>query len=311
MAARSIASLSLSFGLVNIPVRLFSATESSDSVKFNMLSPEGHRVQQQYVSATTKKVVERGVMVKGYEVDEGQFVIFTKEELAALDASASHTIDMVAFLPQSSIDPVYYEKAYLLAPDKRGGKPYSLLNRALMDSGKCALARFTMKGKQHTAQIRATPDGLVLQQLFYKKEVRSIKELKFDLEPVSDAEVALALQLIEQGTREAFDPAEFVDEERVRILEAIDRKIAGKEIVEPEPVEPVTGTGQVIDLMEALRASLAEKKPAAPASTVAPAKVRASADVIPAGALKERKPAKRAAKVAEPVEAPVRVRARK
>lgn len=307
MAARSIASLSLSFGLVNIPVRLFSATESSESVKFNMLSPQGHRVQQQYVSATTKQVVERGDMVKGYEVDEGQFVIFSKEELAALDASASHTIEMVAFLPERSIDPVYFEKAYLLAPDKRGGKPYSLLNQALLASGKCALARFTMKGKQHTAQIRATVDGLVLQQLFYQKEIRSIKESKFDLKPVSDAEVALALQLIEQGSRDSFDASEFVDEERQRILDAIDRKIAGKEIVEPAPVEAIGTTGQVIDLVEALRASLAQKKPASPA----PKRTTATAEVIPAGVLKERKPAKRATKVAEPAAEPVRARARK
>ena len=129
MAARSIASLSLSFGLVSIPVKLYSATESSASVRFNMLDKDGARLKQQYVSEKDQHVVERAEMVKGYEFEKDRFVIFQPEELKALQESPSHTIDIVAFIPDKAVDPIFYDKAYFLAPDKRGGKPYNLLMR--------------------------------------------------------------------------------------------------------------------------------------------------------------------------------------
>ena len=129
MAARSIASLSLSFGLVSIPVKLYSATESSATVRFNMLDKDGSRLKQQYVSEKDQHVVERAEMVKGYEFEKDRFVIFQPEELKALQESPSHTIDIVAFIPDKAVDPIFYDKAYFLAPDKRGGKPYNLLMR--------------------------------------------------------------------------------------------------------------------------------------------------------------------------------------
>ncbi len=312
MAARSIASLTLSFGLVSIPVKLYSATESSSAVRFNQLARDGSRLKQQYVSERDGKVVERADMVKGYEFEKDRFVIFQPEELKALEEAASPAIEIISFVPEASIDPLYFDKAYLLAPDKRGGKPYALLGAALRESGRCALARWRWKGKQYVVQVRAHEDGLLLQQLLYAEEVRSLKDLAIEPVTVSQAELGLALQVIDQISEPAYDPSAYHDEEKKRVLAAIDAKIAGQQVVASERGE-THETAQVIDLMEALRASLGGGKRAAPAA--APA-VAPAAEAIPAGALKERKPARRAAAVAEPVApaavpAPARARARK
>jgi DNA end-binding protein Ku len=286
MAARSIASLTLSFGLVSIPVKLYSATESSATVRFNMLAKDGSRVKQQYVSERDGKVVERTDMVKGYEFEKDRYVIFTPEELKALDTPPTHMVEIVAFVPQASVDPIYYDKAYLLAPDKRGGKPYALLAQAMRESGRCALAQWANKGKQYVVQVRAVEDGLVLQQLLYADEVRSLKDLDIEPVSVSPAEMGLAMQLIDQNAQDAYDPNAFKDHEKERVLAAIDQKIAGQHIVAVEPSE-APASGQVIDLMDALRASLDK---------------RADKAGVPAAALQERKPAKRAAAKAEPAE---------
>ena len=303
MAARSIASLTLSFGLVSIPVKLYSATESSATIRFNMLAKDGSRLKQQYISATSGKVVERADMVKGYEFEKDRFVLFTPEELKALDESASHVIEIVAFVPEKSVDPIYYDKTYFLTPDKRGAKPYALLMAAMRESGRCALARWAWKAKQYVVQVRAAEDGLVLQQLLYADEVRSLKDLEIERAEFSNAELNLALQLIEQNAQDTYDPKQFVDEEKKRVLAAIDEKIAGKQIVATEAPEAPAG-GQVIDLMEALRASLGKKGGAKAAKPAADERV-------PAGALKDRKAVKRAAKTTEPAEAGARTRVRK
>jgi DNA end-binding protein Ku len=305
MAARSIASLSLSFGLVSIPVRLFSATESSSSVRFNLLAKDGSRVKQQYVSEADQKVVERREMVKGYEFEKDQFVIFTADELKALEEGASHTIDIVSFIPESTVDPIYYDKAYFLAPDKRGGKPYALLLAAMRESGRCALAKWSWKGKQYVVQVRSAEGGLILQQLLYADEVRSMKDLDIEPVDVSASEMKLALQLIDQISEETYDPTQFVDEEKKRVLAAIDGKIAGRQIVASEHHEEASGSN-VIDLMEALRASLSGK-PAAKAK--AGAKTMTNVTPIESAAPAKRKPIRRATKVEEA--APVRARARK
>ncbi|MEO7114381.1 MAG: Ku protein [Caldimonas sp.] len=308
MAARSIASLSLSFGLVSIPVKLYSATESSASVRFNMLDKDGARLKQQYVSEKDQHVVERAEMVKGYEFEKDRFVIFQPDELKALQESPSHTIDIVAFIPEKAVDPIFYDKAYFLAPDKRGGKPYNLLMEAMRQSGRCALAKWAWKAKQYVVQVRPAEDGLVLQQLLYADEVRSMKELDIEKVTVSAAELKLAMQLIEQISEDTYDPTMFEDEEKKRILSAIDEKIAGKHIVANEPHETESsGGGQVIDLVEALRASLGARSGAK--GKAAPAKAAAAAPV--AEASKERKGVKRALKVVEETAAPARARARK
>jgi len=311
MAARSIASLSISFGLVNIPVRLFSATESAASVKFNMLRSDGSRLKQQYVAETDGQVVPRSDMVKGYEFEKDHFVMFSPEELKTLEEGSSPNIDIVSFIPEKSVDPLYYDKPYLLAPDKRGGKPYHLLQEALRSTGKCALAKWAWKAKQYVVQIRATEDGLVLQQLLYAEEVRSLKDLDIEPATVSPAELQLALQLVNQSSEDSYDPTQFKDTEKARVLAAIDEKIAGKQIVASARGEEVAAGGQVIDLMDALKASLGGAKgKAAAAPAKAPAAKPAPASNVTAIAdAKTRKPVKRAPK-AEPVAAPAPVAAR-
>jgi DNA end-binding protein Ku len=312
MAARSIASLTLGFGLVSIPVKLYSATESSASVRFNMLTKDGSRVRQQYISEKDGKVVERSEMVKGYEFEKDKFVLFEPSELKALEEGSSHVVEIVAFVPEKSIDPIYYDKAYMLAPDKRGGKPYALLGEAMRKSGRCALARWSWKSKRYVVQVRPAEDGLMLQQLFFAGEVRSLKDLDIEPVDVTQPELDLAMQLIDQIAADSYDPNAYKDEEKVRVLEAIDRKIAGQQIVAHEEVES-PATGQVIDLMEALRASLGKKGGTAAGNGKAaaagrPAPRAAEPEAIPADALKERKGVRRAAAEAP---APARARASK
>ena len=264
MAARSIASLTISFGLVSIPVKLFSATEASKAISFNLLHKTcGSRLKQQYLCAKEEIPVAREEMVKGYEFTKDQYVMFTPEELKAMEEAGTHTADITEFLPVESVDPIYFDKAYYLAPDKGGAKPYALLSRALRESGRCALGRWAARGKQYIVMIRPIErdgsDGLVMQQLLYAAEVRSITEIEIPRTEVKDAELKLAQQLIEQQASETFDPGAYKDEVRGRIEAAIQKKVEGQEITLAEAPEP-TG-GQVIDLMEALRASL-EKKPA-------------------------------------------------
>jgi DNA end-binding protein Ku len=263
MAARSIASLTLSFGLVSIPVKLYSATETSAAVRFNLLAKDGSRLKQQYVSEKDQSVVARADMVKGYEFEKDKFVLFSAEELKALEEASSPTIEIMAFIPEKSVDPLYYDKAYLLAPDKRGGKPYALLGEAMRASCRCALAKWAWKAKQVVVQVRAVEDGLVLQQLLYADEVRSLKDLDIEKVAVSPPELQLALQLIDQISQDAYDPAAYVDEEKRRILAAIDEKIASGKQVVAAPHDEAPSSAQVIDLMEALRASLGGKKAAA------------------------------------------------
>jgi len=291
MAARSIASLTVSFGLVSIPVKLFSATESAKAISFNMLHKTcGSRLKQQYVCIKEEVVVPREDMVKGYEFSKDQYVLFTPEELKAFEEVGTHMAEITEFVPIESVDPVYYDKAYYLAPDKGGAKPYALLARALRESGRCALGRWAARGKQYIVMIRPAEDGLVMQQLLYAGEVRSMKEIEIPETEVKDAELKLAKQLIDAQASDAFDPAAYADEVSKRIEAAIQKKVEGQEISLSEA--PETGA-QVIDLMEALRASLDRKPPAkgAPAKA-APAK----------SAPEERKPARRA-QAAEPAPA--------
>ena len=290
MAARSIASLTVSFGLVSIPVKLYSATESTKAISFNLLHKGcGSRLRQQYFCVKEEVPVAREDMVKGYEFSKDQYVLFSPEELKALDEVGTHMAEITEFVPIASVDPVYYDKAYYLAPDKGGAKPYALLAKAMRESGRCALGRWAARGKQYIVMIRPVEEGLVMQQLLYAGEVRSIKEVEIPETEVKAAELKLAKQLIDAQTSEQFDPAQYTDTVAERIQAAIQKKVEGQEISLAE--EPETGA-QVIDLMAALRASL-EKKPAAPAK--APAE----------GA--GRKPPKRA-QPAEPAATPKKVR---
>src|SRR3954452_22805231 len=262
MAARSIASLTVSFGLVSIPVKLYSATEASKAISFNMLHKAcGSRLKQQYLCAKEEVVVPREDMVKGYEFAKDQYVMFTSEELKALEETGTHTAEITEFVPLKAVDPVYFDKAYYLGPDKGGAKPYALLARALRESGRCALGRWAARGKQYIVLIRPIEDlveGLVMQQLLYAGEVRALRDIDIPKTEVKPAELKLAQQLIEQQSSDKFDPSQYADEVRARVEAAVQKKVEGQEITMTEAPEP---GGQVIDLMEALRASL-EKQPA-------------------------------------------------
>jgi DNA end-binding protein Ku len=272
MAARSIASLTVSFGLVSIPVKLYSATEASRALSFNLLHKGcGSRLKQQYLCVKEEVPVSREDMVKGYEFAKDQYVMFTPEELKALEEAGSHTADITELAPIESIDPVFFDKAYYLAPDKGGAKPYALLAKALRQSKRCAVGRWAARGKQYIVMIRPVDNGevsgLVMQQLLYAGEVRSIRDIEIPKTDVRDAELKLAQQLIEQQAVDKFDPLAYRDEVRERIEAAVRKKVEGQEITMTEAPE---AGAQVIDLMEALRASL-EKKPARRAQQPAPA----------------------------------------
>src|SRR4051794_38008336 len=254
MAARSIASLTVSFGLVSIPVKLFSATEASRAISFNLLHKTcGSRLKQQYFCVKEEVPVAREDMAKGYEFEKDKYVMFTPEELKALEEAGTQTAEITEFVPIDTVDPVYFDKAYYLAPDKGGAKPYALLAKALRESDRCALGRWAARGKQYIVMIRAVDQGLVMQQLLYKDEVRSIQEIEIPQTEVKDAELKLAKQLIDAQTNEAFDPAQYTDDVRARVEKAIEQKVEGQEITMTEAPE---ATAQEIDLMEALRASL-------------------------------------------------------
>jgi DNA end-binding protein Ku len=255
---RSIASLTISFGLVAIPVKLYSATVASERVAFNLLrQKDGSRVRQQYVAVNDGQLVERAEMVKGYEFAKDQFVQFSAEELKALEETTTHSIDIGQFVPLNSVDPVFFDGTYYLSPDKGGAKPYGLLCAALRKTEQCGVGRWITRGKEHIIVIRPIDAGLAMHQLHFQAEVRSIKELGVEETQVSDAELKLAEQLIDHLSAERFDPHEYHDEFKGRIEAAIQKKVKGKEISLSEA--PPATSGNVIDLMDALRMSLGAK----------------------------------------------------
>jgi DNA end-binding protein Ku len=254
-AARSIGSLTISFGLVAIPVKLFSATQSGSQISFNLLHKTcGSRLKQQYICQKEGVIVERDEMVKGYEFAKDQYVQFTPEEIKALDEVGTHSIEIAEFVPIEAIDPVYFDKTYYLSPDKGGPKPYALLLEAMKEANLVAIGRWAARGKAYIVAVRPIGDVLTMQQLHFATDVRPSSEVEIPKTEVKPAELKLARQLIDSQTNSAFDPASYKDDVRERIQAEIDKKVQGQEISVAE-TQPETG-GKVIDLMEALRASL-------------------------------------------------------
>ncbi len=254
MALRPIATGTISFGLVSIPVRLYSAAQPSSGVSFNLLhAKDGARLKQQYVCARDGAVVPREETVKGYEFEKDRYVTFTPEELKALEEIASQSIDIAEFVPAADVDPVYYDRAYYLGPEKGGAKAYRLLAEAMKRAGKAALARYAARGKQYLVLIRPRDGRLVMQQLYYADEIRPFEEITLDEAEVKEQEVQLALQLVEQIASDGFHPERFEDAVRKRTMEAIEQKVHGQEIQVAAPAPQA----KVVDLMEALEASLA------------------------------------------------------
>ena len=263
-APRSIGSLTISFGLVAIPVKLYSATQSANAISFNLLHKGcGSRLKQQYICQKEGTIVEREDMVKGYEFAKDQYVTFTPEEIKALEEAGTHAVEISEFVPVESIDPVYYDKTYYLAPDKGAAKPYALLTEALRQANRGAVGRWAARGKAYIVLLRPVGDVLTMQQLHFAGDVRSSDEIEVPKTDVKPAELKLAQQLIDQQTSEKFDPAAYKDELRARIEGEIQKKVEGQEISVSE-IAPAS-ENKVIDLMEALRASL-EKTESAKAS---------------------------------------------
>jgi DNA end-binding protein Ku len=266
MAPRPISSATISFGLVSVPVSLYSASESSATVSFNMLHKAcGTRLKQQYICPKEGDVVEKDDIAKGYEFAKGQYVTFTPEEIKALDEKATNSIDIAEFVPLAAVDRIYLEKVYYLGPDKGGDRAYRLLGEALKDTGRAAVGQYSARGKQHLVLIRPLDGVLVMEQLHYADELRPAAEVPHPETAVKEAELALARQLIEQSANDEFKPENYHDTVRERVLEAIKGKVEGQEIT-AEAAPPET---KIIDLMDALKASLAkrgastsEKKPA-------------------------------------------------
>jgi len=267
MAARTIGSATISFGLVSVPVNLFSSSESSAAISFNMIHTKcGSRLKQQYICAKEGMVVEKDEISKGYEFSKDQYVLFTPDEVKALDEKATNTIDIAEFVPLATVDRIYLEKLYYLGPGKGGERAYKLLVAALADTGRAALGQYSARGKQYLSLVRPMGDILVMEQLHYQGEIRSADDVPRPEVALKDAELALARQLIEQGSVDEFHPQNFHDTVRERVLEAIQRKVDGQEITAEATEAPQT---KIIDLMDALKASLAkrgastdEKKPA-------------------------------------------------
>jgi DNA end-binding protein Ku len=265
MAARAIGTSTIAFGLVSLPVKLYSTGESARKISFNMVHKDcGTRVRQQYICPTDDVVVPREDMVKGYEFSKGQFVLFDDEELKVVEAPKSDSIDIVSFVPADQVDRIYFNKAYFLGPDKGGGRAYRLLSAALRETNRVAIAKQATRGKEYLVMVRPHEDGLLLEQLFYADELKSFDEVPVDEGDVNDAELKLAIQLIDQASSDEFDAGAYRDEVYEKTLELIQRKVEGQEIT-AAPVEE--SRTQIIDLMAALKASLSEgdgeRKPAA------------------------------------------------
>ena len=263
MAARALSTGTVSFGLVSIPIKVYSATESSSSISFNLLHKDcGSRLRQQYLCLKEEKVVTRDEMVKGYEFAKDQYVVMSTEELKELEEKSTQSIDITEFVPLQQVDPIYFDKAYYLGPDKGGDKAYRLLASAMKESGRCALARYAARGKMYLVMIRPTADDrLVMQQLHYQDEVRTSSEIPIPEGAVKPQELQLALQIIEQGAKQTFDPSGYEDETKRRIQDVIQKKIDGQEVSIAPLEEP---RAQIIDLMEALKLSLGPKALTAP-----------------------------------------------
>jgi len=261
MPARAIASGVISFGLVSIPVKLYTSA-SSEQVRFNMLDARhGVRVKQQYYSPVDNKVLDKNEIVKGYEYARDQFVTFTDEELKTLEADRSNHIEIVEFVPIETFDFVQIEKSYYLGADKGGDKAYRLLSRAMEDKHRVAVGRWAARGKEQLVLVRPYKEGLILHQLYYANEVRSFADADDTAKvTLSDKELDLAERLIDQLSADEFSADKYKDDYADRVRAVVDQKVAGKEVV----VAAEAPRAQIIDLFEALKRSIADtKKPAA------------------------------------------------
>jgi len=296
MSAHSIGSATISFGLVSIPIRLFSTGQSSESISFRMLhKKDGAPLKQQYICSKEGKVVERDEIVKGYEYAKDSYVIFTPEELKAAEEEATRAIAITEFVPTDKVDPVYFDRPYYLGPDKGAERAYKLLSQAMQQANVVGLAQYAARGKQYLVMLRALDGGLVMQQLRYSEEVRPFSEIGVPKVDVKPEELKLAMQLMEQNIQEDFHPERYKDTVRERMLEIIQQKVEGQEITFGAAEEP---KAQIIDLMDALKASLGVESGEGrkPSKASKPAEDRKPARRSPRGHAKVEAPKKRASR---------------
>ncbi len=265
MPPRAIGSGTISFGLVSIPVKLFSSNVPSAGIRFNMLHGKcGSRLKQKYFCVRDEEEVPRSDMVKGYEFAKDQYVTFTDDEIKALSEESTKAIEITEFVPAEKVDPLYFDTAYYLGADKGGDRAYALLGEAMRKTGRSALAKYAARGKQYLVLLRVVDGGIVMQQLRYPDELRSMEELDLATVDIKDAELKLAVQFIEQIASDEFKPEQYSDDVKVRMQEAIQKKVEGEEVVMGPTEAP---KAQIIDLMEALKASLEETAPKQAKST--------------------------------------------
>ena len=293
MPPHSIGSGTISFGLVSIPVRMFTAA-TSGGVSFNQLHQKcGGRIRQQQICPTCNEVVERSSLVKGYEFAKDQYVQFTEDELKGLEGEASKMIDIAEFVPLADVDPIYFEKTYYLGPDKGGEKAYRLLAEAMKKAERVALAKYVMRGKESLVLIRPALEGLMLHFMYFADEVRDFGEVdKGEDAKLKPGELDLAERLIRELSNETFRPENFTDEYRVRVLQVVESKVEGREVTSLAPQAQRT---QVIDLLDALKQSLGKR-----GSSTRAAAGNEAADAVAKPAALEKKPATRARAKAEP-----------
>ncbi len=257
MAARAIGSGTISFGLVAIPVKLYSTVDTTKAIHFNYLSRDGSRLKQQYVSAATGEVVGREDRVQGYEFAKGQYVLFTDEEIKAMHVESTNAIDIAEFIPLEEVERIYIEKVYYLGPDKGAARSYHLLRAALAETGRAALANYAARGKSYLVLVRpyreGDSEGLIMEQLKHQDELRSFAEVPLDPCQVNEQELELAKTIIGQRLNEHFEPAGYEDRVRSKMMEQIQQKIDGQEITLPPEEAPES---KIVDLMEALKASV-------------------------------------------------------
>ncbi len=257
MAARSIGSGTIAFGLVSIPVKLYSTVDTTKAVRFNYLSKDGSRLKQQYISSATGEVVDREDRVQGYEFAKGQYVLFTEDEIKAMHVESTNAIDIAEFIPLEDVERIYIEKVYYLGPDKGAARSYHLLRAALEQTGRAALANYAARGKSYLVLVRPYSEGdshgLIMEQLKHEDELRPFTEVTLDETEINDDELELALTIIDQRVNDAFQPERYEDQVRSKMMERIQQKIDGQEITLPPEEAPES---KIIDLMEALKASV-------------------------------------------------------
>ncbi len=290
---RAIATGQIAFGLVSIPIKLFSAAESSEKISFNMLHKDcGSRIQQQLFCPKDERTIDRTEVVKGYEFSKGQYVLFEDEEIKQLEEKSTQQIDITEFVKSDLIDPIYFAKPYYLGPDKQGARAYALLSRALQETGRWAIAKYAARGKGYLVIIRPLGKGLVMQQLYYPNELRSLDDIDLGDAEVKDSELKMAIQLAEMSASDAFHPENYRDEVQERMRALIQRKVEGEEITSALLDEP---KAQVIDLMEALRKSLGSPKTSSkPAAKAAAPSAKSAVTKLPIKSKQERKAPKSA-----------------